>query len=47
MFGPLLVALIIATSNHDYKAAFAALAVPALITAIAARRRPAPVPAAT
>ena len=32
LFGPLLVALIIATSHHDYKAAFAALAVPALIT---------------
>jgi MFS family permease len=34
MFGPLLVALIIATSNHDYKAAFAALAVPAVITLV-------------
>jgi len=32
LFGPLLVALIIATSHHDYKAAFAALAVPAAIT---------------
>jgi MFS family permease len=31
MFGPLLVALILATSQHDYKAAFAALAVPAAI----------------
>jgi predicted MFS family arabinose efflux permease len=31
MFGPLLVALIIATSHHDYKTAFAALAVPAAI----------------
>jgi MFS family permease len=31
MFGPLLVALILATSHHDYKAAFAALAVPAVI----------------
>jgi len=29
MFGPLLVALIVATSHHDYKTAFAALAVPA------------------
>jgi MFS family permease len=32
LFGPLLVALIIATSNQDYKTAFAALAVPAAIT---------------
>ena len=32
MFGPLLVALILATSHHDYKTAFAALAVPAAIT---------------
>jgi len=32
LFGPLLVALIVATSNHDYKTAFAALAVPAAIT---------------
>jgi len=32
MFGPLFVALIIATSHHDYKTAFAALAVPAAIT---------------
>jgi predicted MFS family arabinose efflux permease len=32
MFGPLLVALILAVSNHDYKLAFAALAVPAVIT---------------
>jgi len=32
LFGPLLVALIIATSHRAYKAAFAALAVPALIT---------------
>jgi MFS family permease len=32
LFGPLLVALILATSNHDYKTAFAALAVPAAIT---------------
>jgi len=32
LFGPLLVALIIATSNEDYKTAFAALAVPAAIT---------------
>jgi MFS family permease len=31
MFGPLLVALILATSQHDYKAAFATLAVPAAI----------------
>ena len=31
MFGPLLVALIVATSHHDYKTAFAALAVPAAI----------------
>jgi len=31
MFGPLLVALIVAASNDDYKAAFAALAVPAAI----------------
>jgi MFS family permease len=31
MFGPLLIALILATSDHDYKAAFAALAVPAVI----------------
>src|SRR6266581_5199293 len=32
MFGPLLVALILAVSHHDYKIAFAALAVPAAIT---------------
>jgi len=32
MFGPLLVALVIATSHHDYKTAFAALAAPAAIT---------------
>jgi predicted MFS family arabinose efflux permease len=32
MFGPLLVALILAVSKHDYKLAFAALAVPAVIT---------------
>ena len=32
MFGPLLVALVLAVSNHDYKLAFAALAVPATIT---------------
>ena len=32
MVGPLLIALIIATSNHDYKTAFAALAVPAAMT---------------
>jgi len=32
MFGPLLIALIIATSHHDYKTAFAALVVPAAIT---------------
>jgi predicted MFS family arabinose efflux permease len=32
MFGPLLVALVLAVSNHDYKIAFAALAVPAVIT---------------
>ncbi len=32
MFGPLLVALILAVSNHDYKLAFAALAVPAVVT---------------
>ena len=32
MFGPLLVALILAMSQHDYKLAFAALAVPAAIT---------------
>lgn len=32
MFGPLLVALILAVSRHDYKLAFAALAVPAVIT---------------
>jgi predicted MFS family arabinose efflux permease len=32
MFGPLLVALVLAVSNHDYKLAFAALAVPAAIT---------------
>jgi MFS family permease len=31
MFGPLLVALILATSHHDYKLAFASLAVPAAI----------------
>ncbi len=41
MFGPLLVALVLAVSNHDYKLAFAALAVPAAITlslVLAARR---------
>lgn len=32
MFGPLLVALVLAASNHDYTLAFAALAVPAVIT---------------
>ena len=32
MFGPLLVALVLAGSHHDYKTAFAALAVPAGIT---------------
>jgi predicted MFS family arabinose efflux permease len=32
MFGPLLVALVLAVSQHDYKLAFAALAVPAVIT---------------
>jgi MFS family permease len=32
MFGPLLVALVLAVSHHDYKIAFAALAVPAAIT---------------
>jgi len=32
MFGPLLVALILTLSQHDYKLAFAALAVPAAIT---------------
>jgi predicted MFS family arabinose efflux permease len=32
MFGPLLVALVLAVSNHDYMLAFAALAVPAVIT---------------
>ncbi len=32
MFGPLLVALVLAVSNHDYKLAFAALAVPGAIT---------------
>ena len=31
MFGPLLIALILAVSHHDYKTAFAALAVPAAI----------------
>jgi predicted MFS family arabinose efflux permease len=32
MFGPLLVALILAATHHDYKIAFAALAVPGAIT---------------
>ncbi len=32
LFGPLLVALILAVSNHDYKIAFAALAIPGAIT---------------
>jgi predicted MFS family arabinose efflux permease len=32
LFGPLLVALVLAVSNHDYKLAFAALAIPAAIT---------------
>ncbi len=32
LFGPLLVALVLAVSNHDYKLAFAALAAPAVIT---------------
>jgi MFS family permease len=32
MFGPLLVALILAVNHHDYKIAFAALAVPGAIT---------------
>ncbi len=34
MFGPLLVALVLAVSNHDYRLAFAALAVPAAFTLI-------------
>jgi predicted MFS family arabinose efflux permease len=41
MFGPLLVALVLAISQHDYRLAFAALAVPAAITlslVLAARR---------
>jgi predicted MFS family arabinose efflux permease len=32
MFGPLLVALVLAVSNHDYQLAFAALAAPAVVT---------------
>jgi MFS family permease len=32
MFGPLLIALVLAVSQHDYKIAFAALAVPGAIT---------------
>jgi predicted MFS family arabinose efflux permease len=32
MFGPLLVALVLAVTSHDYKLAFAALAVPGVIT---------------
>src|SRR5487761_1159657 len=32
MFGPLFIALVLVVSNHDYKIAFAALAVPAAIT---------------
>jgi MFS family permease len=32
MFGPLLIALILTIGHHDYQAAFAALAVPAVIT---------------
>jgi len=32
LFGPLLVALVLAVSNHDYRLAFAALAGPAVIT---------------
>jgi predicted MFS family arabinose efflux permease len=32
MFGPLLVALVLALSNHDYELAFGALAVPAAVT---------------
>jgi hypothetical protein len=32
LFGPLLVALVLAASQHDYQLAFAALAVPAVIT---------------
>jgi MFS family permease len=31
LFGPLLIAVVLAASNHDYKTAFAALAVPAAI----------------
>jgi predicted MFS family arabinose efflux permease len=31
LFGPLLIALVIAASNHDYKIAFASLAVPAVM----------------
>jgi MFS family permease len=41
MFGPLLVALVLAVSNHDYQLAFAALTAPAVITlalVLAARR---------
>jgi len=39
--GPLLVALIVAASNHDYKTAFAAMAVPAaiMLTLLAVARR--------
>ncbi len=32
MFGPLLVALILAVTHHDYKIAFASLAIPGAIT---------------
>ncbi|MHB1594044.1 MAG: MFS transporter, partial [Streptosporangiaceae bacterium] len=32
LFGPLLVALVLAVSNHDYRLAFAALAIPGAIT---------------
>ena len=32
MFGPLLVAVVLAVSGHDYRLAFAALAIPAAIT---------------
>ena len=47
LFGPLLVALVLAVSHHDYKIAFAAAGGPRRDHAVAAGRRAAAVPAAT
>ena len=46
LFGPLLVALVLAVTRHDYKIAFASLAVPARHHAVAAGGGPVALPAA-